>query len=141
MPPSVDPKAAVSGPATFLMVVGGLTIVFAGIMLILHAIGAGAGALGGGGGTMGVLSGGLGIVWDLIVIIGGAIVIFGGIKMKNLQNYGLAMTAAILALVPCTAGYCCILGLPAGIWALVILMKPEVKAAFGGGGTGGFPTV
>jgi hypothetical protein len=39
------------------------------------------------------------------------------------------MTAAILALVPCTSP-CCLAGIPAGIWALVVLAKPEVKAGF-----------
>jgi hypothetical protein len=49
--------------------------------------------------------------------------------MKNLQSYGLAMTASIVAMIPCISP-CCILGLPFGIWALVILNRPEVKAAF-----------
>ena len=37
--------------------------------------------------------------------------------------------ASILAMIPCLSP-CCLIGLPIGIWALVILMKPEVKAAF-----------
>jgi hypothetical protein len=49
-------------------------------------------------------------------------------KMKKLERYGLAMTASILAMLPCSL--CCVLGLPIGIWALVVLMKPEVKSAF-----------
>ena len=54
--------------------------------------------------------------------------IFGALKMRNVQSYGLAMAAAITVMLPCTC--CCVLGLPAGIWALVVLNKPEVKAAF-----------
>ena len=57
------------------------------------------------------------------------LVIVGGMKMKNLDNYGLAMTAAILGMIPCISP-CCLLGLPFGIWALVVLGRPEVKAAF-----------
>lgn len=57
------------------------------------------------------------------------LVIFGGLKMKNLESRALAMTAAILAIIPCCNGCYC-LGIPAGIWALVVLSKPEVKAAF-----------
>jgi predicted Zn finger-like uncharacterized protein len=37
-------------------------------------------------------------------------------------------TACILAMIPCVN--CCILGLPFGIWGLVVLNKPEVKDAF-----------
>jgi hypothetical protein len=56
------------------------------------------------------------------------LVIFGGLKMKNLESRGLAMAASIIALIPCFACYC--LGIPVGIWSLVVLSKPEVKAAF-----------
>ena len=49
--------------------------------------------------------------------------------MKKLVNYRLAMVVSILALAPCISP-CCLLGLPFGIWALVVLNKPEVKSAF-----------
>ena len=39
------------------------------------------------------------------------------------------MTASILAVVPCVSP-CCLVGLPIGIWALVVLSKPEVKSQF-----------
>ena len=55
-------------------------------------------------------------------------VIIGGWQMRQARSYGLALIAAILALLPCTFGW--ILGLPIGIWALFVLMEPEVKAAF-----------
>jgi hypothetical protein len=57
------------------------------------------------------------------------LLLLGGIKMKNLQNYGLAMTASIVAMIPCNFP-CCVLGLPIGIWAVIVLAKPEVKNAF-----------
>jgi hypothetical protein len=34
-----------------------------------------------------------------------------------------------MALIPCL-GPCYILGIPAGIWALVVLARPEVREAF-----------
>lgn len=55
-------------------------------------------------------------------------VLFGAIKMLRLQSRGLAMAACIVALLPCSC--CCILGLPFGIWGLVVLNKPEVKSHF-----------
>jgi hypothetical protein len=51
------------------------------------------------------------------------------VKMKRLESYGLAMTAAIIVMVPYVSP-CCILGLPFGIWALVVLCDSSVKAAF-----------
>jgi hypothetical protein len=76
------------------------------------------------------LGGSLGIVQDIIGGIVGVIVLIGAAKMQKLQNYQLALTASIVAMVPCISP-CCILGLPFGIWALVVLNKPEVKSQFG----------
>jgi uncharacterized membrane protein HdeD (DUF308 family) len=69
------------------------------------------------------------VLFALIALGLSALIIFGGLKMKNLESRGLAMVAAILAIIPCCNGCYC-LGIPAGIWALVVLNKPEVKAAF-----------
>jgi hypothetical protein len=55
-------------------------------------------------------------------------VIIGGWQMRQARSYGLALIAAIVALLPCTFGW--VLGLPIGIWALIVLMDAEVKAAF-----------
>ena len=71
----------------------------------------------------------LGIVLALVALLVGVIIILGALKMKNLQSYGLAMAASILAMVPCLSA-CCPIGLPIGIWALIVLNNPEVKAAF-----------
>jgi hypothetical protein len=49
--------------------------------------------------------------------------------MQRLQMYGLAMTSSILAMIPCLSP-CCLLGLPFGIWALVILNQDHVKQSF-----------
>ena len=57
-------------------------------------------------------------------------VLWGAIKMLRLQSFGLAMATCIVAMVPLCTGCCCILGLPFGIWGLVVLNKPEVKSQF-----------
>jgi len=57
------------------------------------------------------------------------LMLVGGVKMKNLRSYGLAMTAAILMVIPCFSP-CGILGMPFGIWALIVLTNAEVTAAF-----------
>ncbi len=55
--------------------------------------------------------------------------LFGSLRMLKLKSYGLALTSALLMLLPCGACCCCV-NVGAGIWALVVLSKPEVKAAF-----------
>jgi hypothetical protein len=62
-------------------------------------------------------------------LIWGGLVISGAVCMLRLKLYALAMTGSIVAMVPCFSG-CCLLGLPLGIWALLVLNRPEVKNAF-----------
>jgi hypothetical protein len=75
------------------------------------------------------LSGTVGVVASIIGIIMSLLIIAGGLNMKKLTNYPLALTASIIAMIPCISP-CCLLGLPIGIWALVVLSKTEVKSAF-----------
>jgi hypothetical protein len=56
-------------------------------------------------------------------------VIFAALKMKDLTQWSLAVAASILVMIPCISP-CCLIGLPVGIWSLVVLMRPDVKAAF-----------
>jgi hypothetical protein len=60
----------------------------------------------------------------------GVVILLGGIKLMNLSGTALPVISSILAMIPCTSGCCCILGLPVGIWALVAMGRPDVKAAF-----------
>lgn len=55
--------------------------------------------------------------------------IFGSLQMMKLRTYGFALAAAIIMLIPCGT-CCCCLNIGAGIWALVVLCKQEVKSAF-----------
>jgi len=75
------------------------------------------------------LGGGFGIVQDVIGAVIGVIVLIGAGKMQRLESFQFAMTAAIVAMIPCISP-CCFLGLPFGIWALTILNKSEVKSHF-----------
>jgi hypothetical protein len=129
-----DPAAmdAVKGPAIGLMATAGIGAAFQVLGLLLNLLGAGMGALAGGRQAMGnMMSGGIGIVTSLIGLAMAVVVFMGASKMKNLQNHGFALAAAVIAMIPCVSP-CCILGLPIGIWALVVLLKPEVKGAFQG---------
>jgi hypothetical protein len=64
----------------------------------------------------------------LLNFIMGALIIRGAIKMRRLESYGLALTACILSIIPCSG--CCILGLVFGIWGLVVLNDQDVKGSF-----------
>jgi hypothetical protein len=77
-----------------------------------------------------MLAGPIGMALGIISIMLSVLILFGAIKMKRLESYGLAMTASIIAMIPCVSFPCCIIGLPIGIWAVVVLSKPEVKSAF-----------
>lgn len=69
-------------------------------------------------------------IFQVVLGIGTNIVmLIGALKMMKVQSWGLALTAAILVMLPC-GSCCCFLGIPLGIWVIVLLNKPEVKAAF-----------
>lgn len=130
-PPTGAAKDQVNGPGIALLVTGGLNILFS---------------------IWGFISGAagpqelppdapeqmrqfleatqrFGPAFNIIPLVLGGLIIFGALKMRNLQSFGLAMAASIIAMIPCLSPCCCI-GIPIGIWALVVLNKPEVKAAF-----------
>lgn len=76
-----------------------------------------------------LLTGPVGVVLSVIGLLVAIFVLVGAIKMMNLRSYGLSMAATIVALVPCVSPCCCT-GLPIGIWALVVLLRSDVQAAF-----------
>jgi tRNA A-37 threonylcarbamoyl transferase component Bud32 len=58
------------------------------------------------------------------------VIIAGAWNLLQLRSYRLAVVGAAAAVLPFFPG--AVLGIPMGIWALVLLSKEEVKAAFGG---------
>jgi len=124
----------VAAPAICFMVLGGLNIAWLILDIVLRFLdlsllaATGAGQAGPGNDPeemVGNVVGGLFSVFGILLAVA---MIFGGYKMKRLENYGLAMAVTILAILPCWN--CCLLGLPLGIWSLIVLNRPEVKAAF-----------
>lgn len=67
-------------------------------------------------------------LWAFPVLAGGVFQCIGAKRMLKLESYMWSLMAAILALVPYSPGW--VLALPCGIWALIVLSKPEVMAAF-----------
>ncbi len=127
-----DASRQVSGPAIGLLVTGIVGVLFAGIGVIMNIIGMGVSPL--------IRDevperyvefweGSIGAVSSFIGILVAAFIIFAALKMRELRQYELSIAASIIAMIPCISP-CCILGLPIGIWCLVVLLRPEVKTAF-----------
>ena len=56
------------------------------------------------------------------------IVIAGAVGMVKLRWFPLAWMAALFALLPCSLVW--VIGLPVGVWTMVVLSQTDVKAAF-----------
>jgi hypothetical protein len=71
--------------------------------------------------------------WSALFLAGGAtfklaaaaVVIYGAAEMMHVRRYEWAVAAAIVSIV--SGG---LLGIGFGIWALVVLLRPEIKATF-----------
>lgn len=122
--------AKASGPGIALMAVGGIGLFWNVINILWNLFATGAIAMGNSGDGMGIalLSGGVGIAFAVLASVFNLVMVFGGLKMKNLESHGLAMAAAIVAILPCSA--CCLIGIPVGIWAITVLTNQDVKAQF-----------
>jgi hypothetical protein len=130
---SGNAEGMVGGPAIGLIVTGIVGILFQIASILMRLLGMGmsgvAVASGDSSGFAGLMSGVVGLIFSIVWLLMGAVVIFGALKMKSLQSYGLAFAAAVLAALPCTSP-CCFIGLPIGIWAIVVLLNDEVKRSF-----------
>ncbi|MEM7305149.1 MAG: hypothetical protein AAF682_00695 [Planctomycetota bacterium] len=74
----------------------------------------------------------VGIGSSLIGIGVGVFLWISAAKMQRLEAYNQSLIAAILAVVPFCSPCCCI-GIPVGVWAIIVLSKADVKEAFGQG--------
>ena len=135
-PGQIDPTIAaqrVAGPATALMVTAILSLILLGGSIVLNLVQIGAGPM------MRfqhrhdvfpmMVGGGANAIWGVFEIAVAVVILIGAMRMKKLESYGFSMAAAIIAMIPCISP-CCLLGLPFGIWALVVLSDGSVKAAF-----------
>ena len=68
------------------------------------------------------------VVAALFAIAWNGAIGYAGWKMRKFESYTWCMVGAILAIIPC--GGCCLLNMPAGIYALVILNDQQVKDHF-----------
>lgn len=69
--------------------------------------------------------------WTVLSILGSILSLLGAVSMLRLRAYTLSILGSVAAVIPCVScTACCGLGEGIGIWALVVLMNEEVKAAF-----------
>ena len=66
------------------------------------------------------------VIMSLVATIG---VVIGSVSMLRLRGYRSARAGAILSMIPFCSP-CFVFGIPFGIWALVILLRPDVKRLF-----------
>jgi hypothetical protein len=134
-----DIQQKVNIPAIGLMVTGGLTIAGSLFGLVMKAFSgppdfSSLHEIEGADQFIPILesmnSGAVGMLTTLIGLAVAALIIFGALKMRQLESWGLAVTACILSMIPCFTSCCCMLGLVFGIWGLVQLFNADVKAAF-----------
>ncbi|MGB2763451.1 MAG: hypothetical protein WBC02_12090 [Candidatus Aminicenantaceae bacterium] len=139
VPATPDASKQVSGPSVGLLVTGIIGAFFSFLGLILSFFGTGFFTIwrdkvgekyfGKEDFVEGFFEGVAGVASSIVGILVAAFIIYAALKMKELNQWGLCVAASVLAMIPCISP-CCILGLPIGIWCLVILMRPEVKEAF-----------
>lgn len=56
--------------------------------------------------------------------------ILGAVQILKMQRYWLAVAGSFLALVNFLDCPCCLASLPFSLWALIVLLRPEVRQAF-----------
>jgi hypothetical protein len=130
LPPPFNPAQPAGNPlmipAIFLLVFGGTTLLLILVsmpnqIMRMRAIDIqtpeGQGEMAGSIGSL--------VCWTAMT----AAIMWGSIAMLRLRGYSNAMTAAVLAVIPICSP-CFVLGIPFGIWAIVLLRRPEVRAMF-----------
>ncbi len=145
-----DALSRLNGPGIGLIVVGALSalsslggLVSSFLGLLLGTTGPGFPDLGQFGGSLGgpeqqqlelitnAMGGTFGMFSNLMTLVIALVIVAGGVKMRSGEMYSLCIVAAALTLIPClTPCCCCCVGMPVGIWALIVLLDQNVKSAF-----------
>jgi hypothetical protein len=133
-PVVTTPEASdqVSGPSIGLLITGILGAALSFIGLIAGLFETGIESIKSNefiGGYARIAEGAAGVAFCFVGLLVAGFIIYASLKMKKLTQWSLCIAASIIAMIPCISP-CCIVGLPIGIWCLVVLTKPEVRASF-----------
>lgn len=115
-----EPLASLKWPGFGLTVVSMLSVVYLLVRLFVCVL------VGGSIGLPGFVDSFLGAV-GLVAIY--AFVLFAGKLIQRGRNYRACMAGAIIACIPILSPGI-VLGVPFGIWAILVLQRPAVKLAF-----------
>jgi hypothetical protein len=74
-------------------------------------------------------AGTVGVFYAVLSLALAVFIFVAALRMKKLENHTFCVVASIVALIPCISPCCCV-GIPIGIWALVVMNKPEVRGYF-----------
>jgi hypothetical protein len=78
-------------------------------------------------------AGGCFLAWGGLALVGSWFIFYGGVNLRSLNYYWLAVSGSVLAVVPGISPLGCLrVGEIIGIWALTVLLKPDVRTAFRG---------
>jgi predicted Ser/Thr protein kinase len=111
-------------PGIGLMVAGGINVLVVAVLLLPVAWW----TVGRGDGSRMALAE---LAMSFAVALPGLLMFLAGWKLIRMRSYGIAVTGSVLAVLPLHVGF--LIGLPMGIWALVMLARPDVQEAFGRG--------
>ena len=126
-PPMTHGKT--SGDRSGMIVAPAAGLMVAGIWKLLSALTA-FGWLEGIFGNLGIhlpfhLSGLIGYSVVMFKIVPALLILFGAVQMMQIRSYAWAIAAAIVAIISCS-----LIGFPIGIWALVVLLRADVRETF-----------
>jgi predicted Ser/Thr protein kinase len=136
-PPAADFKSVVRSqfkvPAIGILVAGIVDLLAAAtIVLLVVLVGSGYSVPGINGletgGNMDFADTVFVLVVALVSLMAGIVLVLGAARMFDLQSYGIALIAAVVAILPCAPGFP--ISLPFGIWALIVVLRHDVKTAF-----------
>ncbi|MEQ8789287.1 MAG: hypothetical protein RIC55_23540 [Pirellulaceae bacterium] len=130
--PGHDPSAVIRLPAVGLVIVSSFWMLILVVMLVLNLFQLITGAdlnIEQGQDMLGEAAMPLNLVGIMLQAGVNSCVLYGSLGMVQRRNYGVAVTASVLAVIPCFSP-CFFLGIPLGLWALFLLFRPEVKYGF-----------
>lgn len=120
-------------PAIFLYVVCGLSIAYSILSIVVQLLGIEPPG-GGIAGPQDEMAEQVGKVFGMLILVGFMIrdlfIVYAASRMQTRTSYGFALTGAIISVIPCLGSPCCVLGVPFGIWALVVLNDDAIKSDF-----------
>jgi hypothetical protein len=71
------------------------------------------------------------LIWAGVAIASSIVIFYGGVNMRSLNSYAFALVGSVLAAAPILSPLGCFgIGQVVGIWALVVLLRSEVRSAF-----------